>query len=202
MGANSGKIQIWDSATCRVVRELQGHESRVGTMAWSSSLLASGSRDRNIYLQDIRLRGSGSGSGTGTGSGQGAFNIGLTSSRSGDSYAAEEYAQSLVSEIALARTQPFSESISRGVSSPQSYQQLGPTNTVAAAVTSSPVAVSTATFPSPRFPLSPVISPQLSAISSSAGPMLNHSVVRILSGHKQEVCGLKWSFDEKMLASG
>jgi WD40 repeat protein len=27
-------------------------------------------------------------------------------------------------------------------------------------------------------------------------------VVAELSAHKQEVCGLKWSFDERMLASG
>jgi WD40 repeat protein len=56
VGTNSGKIQIWDSSTCKVIRELYGHESRVGTMAWNSTLLASGSRDRNIYLQDIRVR--------------------------------------------------------------------------------------------------------------------------------------------------
>lgn len=27
-------------------------------------------------------------------------------------------------------------------------------------------------------------------------------VIQQLSSHKQEVCGLKWSFDERMLASG
>lgn len=31
---------------------------------------------------------------------------------------------------------------------------------------------------------------------------LSDCVVRELSAHKQEVCGLKWSFDEKQLASG
>lgn len=40
-----------------MIREMVGHENRVGTMAWSSTLLASGSRDRNILLQDIRVRG-------------------------------------------------------------------------------------------------------------------------------------------------
>ena len=29
-----------------------------------------------------------------------------------------------------------------------------------------------------------------------------HSSVRKLSGHRQEVCGLKWSFDDQQLASG
>jgi len=52
----SGKILIWDAAQCKLVREMAGHENRVGTMAWNSTLLASGSRDRNILLQDIRVR--------------------------------------------------------------------------------------------------------------------------------------------------
>lgn len=30
----------------------------------------------------------------------------------------------------------------------------------------------------------------------------NESAVKVLAGHKQEVCGLKWSFDGQMLASG
>ena len=31
-----------------------GHRARVGVMAWSSHLLSSGSRDRNILQRDIR----------------------------------------------------------------------------------------------------------------------------------------------------
>lgn len=38
---------------CRV-RTMHGHRARVGTMAWSSHLLSSGSRDRNILQRDIR----------------------------------------------------------------------------------------------------------------------------------------------------
>ena len=33
---------------------MQGHRGRVGTQAWSSHLLTSGSRDRNILQRDIR----------------------------------------------------------------------------------------------------------------------------------------------------
>lgn len=36
------------------VRTMSGHRGRVGTMAWSSHLLSSGSRDRNILQRDIR----------------------------------------------------------------------------------------------------------------------------------------------------
>lgn len=93
VGTNSGQVQIWDASKCQKVRDLCSHSSRVGSLAWNSHVLASGSRDRNIFLQDIRVRSGG-----------------------GD-----------------------------GGSSPSVTQ---------------------------------------------------------LSSHKQEVCGLKWSFDERMLASG
>jgi hypothetical protein len=33
---------------------MMGHRGRVGTQAWSSHLLTSGSRDRNILQRDIR----------------------------------------------------------------------------------------------------------------------------------------------------
>ena len=38
---------------CRV-RQMEGHRARVGTMAWNSHLLSSGSRDRTILQRDIR----------------------------------------------------------------------------------------------------------------------------------------------------
>jgi hypothetical protein len=43
----------------------------------------------------------------------------------------------------------------------------------------------------------------ISSTNSSADPAnTSGSVVRELNAHKQEVCGLRWSFDEKLLASG
>lgn len=35
---------------------MEGHRLRVGTLAWSSSLLSSGGRDKNIYQRDIRAQ--------------------------------------------------------------------------------------------------------------------------------------------------
>lgn len=105
VGMNSGKVQIWDVTKQEKVRDMASHGSRVGTMAWSSTLLATGGRDRCILLQDPRVRGSSGSSTSGS---------------------------MLIDE------------------------------------------------------------------SSSGDPC----VVRELSAHKQEVCGLKWSFDERMLASG
>jgi len=94
VGTTSGQVQIWDATKCQKIRDLAKHTSRVGSLAWNSTLLASGSRDRSIALHDIRVRGSGS--------------------------------------------------------------------------------------------------------SNDRSP----AVVQQLSAHKQEICGLKWSFDERMLASG
>ncbi|KAK9918836.1 hypothetical protein WJX75_007401 [Coccomyxa subellipsoidea] len=54
VGTNSGLVQIWDVAKVKMVRAMPGHRGRVGTMAWSSHLLSSGSRDRNILQRDIR----------------------------------------------------------------------------------------------------------------------------------------------------
>ena len=35
---------------------MEGHRLRVGTVAWSSSLLSSGSRDKSILQRDIRAQ--------------------------------------------------------------------------------------------------------------------------------------------------
>ena len=43
-----------DNVPVHRVRTMSGHRGRVGTMAWSSHLLSSGSRDRNILQRDIR----------------------------------------------------------------------------------------------------------------------------------------------------
>ena len=56
VGTNSGKVLIWDAVKCKHVTTLASHSARVGTLAWNSSLVASGSRDRNIFLQDPRMR--------------------------------------------------------------------------------------------------------------------------------------------------
>ncbi|CAK0785379.1 Protein FIZZY-RELATED 2 [Coccomyxa viridis] len=54
VGTNSGEVQIWDAAKGKLVRILEGHKMRVGTMAWSSHMLSTGSRDRAILQRDIR----------------------------------------------------------------------------------------------------------------------------------------------------
>ncbi|KAJ6798278.1 protein FIZZY-RELATED 2-like [Iris pallida] len=56
VGTNLGKVQIWDASRCRRIRTMEGHRLRVGALAWSSSVLSSGSRDKSILQRDIRAQ--------------------------------------------------------------------------------------------------------------------------------------------------
>lgn len=55
VGTNRGAVLLWDAPKTKRVRSFEGHEGRVGAQAWSSHLLASGSRDRLILLRDVRI---------------------------------------------------------------------------------------------------------------------------------------------------
>ncbi|MCO5612740.1 hypothetical protein L7F22_067009 [Adiantum nelumboides] len=54
VGTNLGEVQIWDAQRCKKLRTMGGHRTRVGTLAWSSNVLSSGSRDRSILQRDVR----------------------------------------------------------------------------------------------------------------------------------------------------
>ncbi|KAJ7539437.1 hypothetical protein O6H91_11G092700 [Diphasiastrum complanatum] len=56
IGTNVGDVQIWDVTRCKRVRLMGGHRTRVGTLAWNSQMLSSGSRDRKILQRDIRVQ--------------------------------------------------------------------------------------------------------------------------------------------------
>lgn len=57
VGTMPGQVQIWDAASCRLIRTMTGHTARAGCLAWnSSSLLSSGGRDREIFNRDLRSR--------------------------------------------------------------------------------------------------------------------------------------------------
>ncbi|KAK1270575.1 Protein FIZZY-RELATED 3 [Acorus gramineus] len=55
IGTSLGDIQIWDGTHCKRIRNMGGHRTRTGVLAWSSCILASGSRDKNILQHDIRV---------------------------------------------------------------------------------------------------------------------------------------------------
>ncbi|XBH96563.1 protein FIZZY-RELATED 2-like [Triticum urartu] len=54
VGTNQGTVQIWDATRCKRMRTMESHRMRVGALAWNSSLLSSGSRDKNILHHDLR----------------------------------------------------------------------------------------------------------------------------------------------------
>lgn len=54
VGVSDGDVQIWDVNRCRKVRSMPGHDKRVSAMSWSQHLLATGGRDTNILLRDVR----------------------------------------------------------------------------------------------------------------------------------------------------
>lgn len=58
VGTNRGEVQLWDTIHSKKVRSMAGHSSRVGALAWTGPVLASGSRDRLIYLRDVRVQAS------------------------------------------------------------------------------------------------------------------------------------------------
>ncbi|EGR27061.1 hypothetical protein IMG5_202420 [Ichthyophthirius multifiliis] len=54
IGTSQGETQIWDADEIKKIRTLKGHTGRIGSLAWSNEILASGSRDKSILLRDVR----------------------------------------------------------------------------------------------------------------------------------------------------
>ena len=54
IGTVDGKVQIWDIEKQQRVRTFDGHLSRVSACVWSNSLIASGSKDKQILIRDVR----------------------------------------------------------------------------------------------------------------------------------------------------
>ncbi|KAJ3162345.1 substrate-specific activator of APC-dependent proteolysis [Geranomyces michiganensis] len=54
IGTDSGLVQLWDIEREKKIRQFEGHTKRVGTLAWNSGVLSSGSRDKSIQHRDVR----------------------------------------------------------------------------------------------------------------------------------------------------
>lgn len=54
VGTNNGELHLWDISKLKKTRVMGGHNNRVGSIAWNSTLLSSGSRDKVIINRDIR----------------------------------------------------------------------------------------------------------------------------------------------------
>lgn len=56
IGTQKGNVEIWDVNKCKQIRNFEGHQHRVGAIAWSNGSLATGSRDKSILLRDLRSK--------------------------------------------------------------------------------------------------------------------------------------------------
>ncbi len=54
IGCNKGDVLIWDVIKQKQVRRMDGHEGRVGSIAWGRNMLSTGSRDKTILQRDIK----------------------------------------------------------------------------------------------------------------------------------------------------
>jgi len=56
VGTFNGPVQLWDAAEAKRVRVMTAHTTRVGSLAWNSYILSSGSRSGQIIHHDVRQR--------------------------------------------------------------------------------------------------------------------------------------------------
>mmetsp|Transcript_9698 Transcript_9698/g.14014 ORF Transcript_9698/g.14014 Transcript_9698/m.14014 type:complete len:733 (+) Transcript_9698:133-2331(+) len=54
VGTNESAVQLWDASVLQKVRNLRGHTSRIGSLAWNQNWLSTGSRDSSILQHDVR----------------------------------------------------------------------------------------------------------------------------------------------------
>jgi cell division cycle protein 20 (cofactor of APC complex) len=55
VGTDSACVQLWDVDAQRQLRNMQGHDARVGALSWNSHVVSSGSRDTTIINHDVRI---------------------------------------------------------------------------------------------------------------------------------------------------
>ena len=57
VGTHAGVVELWDCIRQKKISTCKGHTARVGAIAWNSNnVFASGSRDKNILIRDIRTK--------------------------------------------------------------------------------------------------------------------------------------------------
>lgn len=56
VGTGLNEIQLWDVGVGKKLRTLRGHESRVSSLSWNSSILSSGCRTGEIHHHDVTQR--------------------------------------------------------------------------------------------------------------------------------------------------
>ena len=207
IGTNSGKVLIWDAVKCEQVTELASHSARVGTLAWNSSLVASGSRDRSIYLQDPRIRSvprSRANSELSASEPRRPWDaaVNMSDLRTVERVA-EEFISSTMRESAPSR--PGEPEGAMDVDDEDTTVNVADSDGGSASIDTQSTGggnggAATNRSGSDGGGSGPAM--QGRTFSGSSSHRSRGCLVRTLSAHKQEVCGLKWSFDGRHLASG
>ncbi|KAJ7321744.1 ubiquitin-protein transferase activating protein [Desmophyllum pertusum] len=55
VGTSKYQVQLWDVEQAKCIRVMGGHAARVGSLAWNSFILSSGSRSGAIHHHDVRV---------------------------------------------------------------------------------------------------------------------------------------------------
>src|SRR5690606_14594517 len=55
VGTSEACVQLWDVEHQRQVRRMDGHQARVGALAWCNHILSSGSYSGHIIDHDVRV---------------------------------------------------------------------------------------------------------------------------------------------------
>lgn len=55
VGTNFSETKLFDVETCKLLRNMDGHSSRVSSLSWNQHILSSGSRDSTIVHHDVRV---------------------------------------------------------------------------------------------------------------------------------------------------
>jgi len=55
VGLSNGTTQLWDVVQQKMLRRMEGHVDRVGSLAWNRHVLTTGSRDASIVHHDVRI---------------------------------------------------------------------------------------------------------------------------------------------------
>ncbi len=49
------QIQVWDAERMQLVRNMKGHQGRVGSISWNGAVCTAGSKDGHILHHDVRM---------------------------------------------------------------------------------------------------------------------------------------------------
>ncbi|CAG9769326.1 unnamed protein product [Ceutorhynchus assimilis] len=56
IGTTQGTVELWDCSRAKRLRTMNGHSARVGSLAWNSFILTSGSRSGQLIHHDVRQK--------------------------------------------------------------------------------------------------------------------------------------------------